>query len=609
MLLVAVDGDDDDDDGVIDGAQTRAIPPDDLVVIPRALLEPEHSQAGPFRLSVEGAIRLIRGGVPVPTPTVVAQPGDLEALRVQGLADGGATAAVAPVLIVQTGGDRPRRVPVRLVQVRFLDGDNRPLVPSEDAVGVSHHITNDRTLPRQPSYAERSGDHLNLRVEIRDPQSPTEDGQIVVESLDPRSGAIRSTRRFAASRPRPELGLRSPFFRLVADEMDEEAPGVGHLVLRVALRDRLRVRYSTTAGIVSQDIRVARPGREDGELAARQATLRVRILRDARNGRPVVGQHDGEALAIGRRQVAIANAVWLQCAVGFGDAHAADVAVVDAPTPALVAVGEGDGLPAAGGGELRMRISGRPLRPVTTSAGASPTETALALADAVETLGFRARVTTNVSTEFGAGESADLVVTDRDGTPVAITADGASPLSTDLQQSVTIGSVDLTDGLGEFDNMNAATGSLEERTLLKLLGDDDPTTIDLFIVNGFSGGTRQGEAFIEADGGAIVNALILDRNGIRQQQEAWTQAHELGHVLLNHPYHPDNVGPDRPWLLMDADSSLGLVTGPKRLDPAECARARAQSGVDALPVLLRRAPEPSLGDRGTGGAAPRPPLP
>ena len=136
--------------------------------------------------------------------------------------------------------------------------------------------------------------------------------------------------------------------------------------------------------------------------------------------------------------------------------------------------------------------------------------------------------------------------------------------------------------------MTAAAGTLEERALIKALGDDDPTTVDLFVVNGFSSGTRQGEAFIESDGGAIVNALILDRNGLRQQRRAWTQSHELGHVLLDHPFHPDNLGPDRPWLLMDADSSLGLVTGPKRITAAECARARARSGVRAIPTLLGR---------------------
>jgi hypothetical protein len=215
-------------------------------------------------------------------------------------------------------------------------------------------------------------------------------------------------------------------------------------------------------------------------------------------------------------------------------------------------------------------------------------DTALAIAEAVTQIGYRARVTENAPTEFGAGRSADVVVRDVAGRLVELAPVDSAPLSTDAQQSVRLGVVDLGDGLREFDNMTAMAGTLEERALVKTLGDEDPATIDLFIVNRFGGGTRQGEAFIEGDGGAITNTLILDRTGIRQEREAWTQAHELGHILLNQPFHPDNVGPDRPWLLMDSDNSAGLVTGPKRLTPEECARARRESGVESLPTLLAR---------------------
>ena len=124
--------------------------------------------------------------------------------------------------------------------------------------------------------------------------------------------------------------------------------------------------------------------------------------------------------------------------------------------------------------------------------------------------------------------------------------------------------------------------------MIKGLEDGDPATIDLFVVNGFAGGGRQGEAFIERDGGMIRNALVLDRTGIRQSRQAWTQSHEAGHVLLDEGYHPDNFGEDRPWLLMDSDASLGAVDGPKRLTEEECARIRTESGENASPALLRR---------------------
>ena len=62
-------------------------------------------------------------------------------------------------------------------------------------------------------------------------------------------------------------------------------------------------------------------------------------------------------------------------------------------------------------------------------------------------------------------------------------------------------------------------------------------------------------------------------------------AHELGHVLMNDPLHPDNVGPDRPWLLMDADSGRGTVDGPKRLRAADCQRMRETSRRARFPLL------------------------
>src|SRR5207253_5630878 len=120
-------------------------------------------------------------------------------------------------------------------------------------------------------------------------------------------------------------------------------------------------------------------------------------------------------------------------------------------------------------------------------------------------------------------------------------------VTSDAQQSISIGRVDFNDGLDEFNNLNSSSGTLEERTMLKSLTDDDPTSIDLFVINRFTHQTRIGEAFVEGDGGALINALIMDRAGVAAQREAWTQSHEAGHIFLNQPWHPDNMGPDRPW--------------------------------------------------------------
>jgi hypothetical protein len=263
----------------------------------------------------------------------------------------------------------------------------------------------------------------------------------------------------------------------------------------------------------------------------------------------------------------------------------------DPPTSALLAVSNEDGLPAAGGGELRLRANTSTIDAGITRAGATPVETALQVAHALSRAGFRVTVTENPATEMGAGRSADVLVRDAHGNLATLAPIDGVPLSRDRRQRLSIGAVDLSDGLTEFNNMTASAGTLEERTLLKALADDDPTTIDLIVVNRFTYGTRQGEAFIESGGGPIANAVILDRVGLRQLHTAFTLPHEIGHVLLNQPYHPDNVGPDAPWMLMDSDSGAGGVTGPKRLTIDECARARAQSA--SGPPRLIRAIQPA----------------
>ncbi len=479
-------------------------------------------------------------------------------------------------------GNQTVRVPVTVVGLSVLDAHDGIVDPSRDAVGVSHAITNDASLPRRSAWDGQSPDPDNVRLEILDPRGGTGSLSATLESLDPATGVVHGTLAVTLTRPRPGLPFRSRFLRLVGDDVDANAPGVGGQVLRVALRDAVRLRYDGA----TQSVRVGRPGDEQGPRAARRGHMRIHILRMGRHGTPVIGTDDASAFRLGRRQVQIANEIWLQCFVGWGTPAQADVDIVAPPPPTLVSIANADGLTARGHGVIRLRIEGHTIPPVTTVEGAAPVSTALALAAAIEAAGFRTRVTENAPTEFGAGRSADVLVRTREGAPVTITPDGSAPLGTDAQQSVSIGKVDLSDGIREFDNMNAAAGTLEERTLVEALADDDPSTIDIFIINRFTAGTRQGESFIEGDGGAILNALILDRTGIEQEQQAWTQSHEIGHVLEDQPFHPDNVGPDRPWLLMDADSSQGTVTGPKRLTWQECDRVRVESGVNALPTLL-----------------------
>ena len=63
-------------------------------------------------------------------------------------------------------------------------------------------------------------------------------------------------------------------------------------------------------------------------------------------------------------------------------------------------------------------------------------------------------------------------------------------------------------------------------------------------------------------------------------------AHELGHVLLDLPGHPDDYGVDRPSDLMDADAADPSMFGPRRLSIEQCERAYRQSGPGAAVPLL-----------------------
>jgi hypothetical protein len=374
--------------------------------------------------------------------------------------------------------------------------------------------------------------------------------------------------------------------RLVSDSTDESAPGVSGQLLRVRLRDRIEVVVGLDGRELQQTARVGRPGRNGGPRAALRGRLRMAVLRAAPGGAPVLGADDQEATTLARSQVEIANEIWAQCFVSFGPPEASEVRVVDPPPPALLAVADIDGLPASGGGAIVFRANGVRIGPIVTRAAASPETTAREVARALSQRGFSAEVSVNPRTEPGAGPSADVVVRDGRGVPVTLSVDPSAPLSSDAQQRVSIGAVDLSDGIQEFDNGLAAAGTLEERTLLKLLIDKDPTSIDVLLINHFVNRDRQGEAFIEADGSSTSNALIFDRNAVRYDRQAWVQAHELGHVLLDEAFHPDSIGSDQPWLLMDADAQRGRVTGPKRLRPEDCARVRRRSGPGAHPVLL-----------------------
>jgi hypothetical protein len=152
--------------------------------------------------------------------------------------------------------------------------------------------------------------------------------------------------------------------------------------------------------------------------------------------------------------------------------------------------------------------------------------------------------------------------------------------------SVRIGSVDLSDGLEHFTDLDAMAGTLEERTLVKALDDGDPATIEVIVVPLFAGGGRIGESFIASDLSSVRNVVLLDRAGIRARRSSLTLAHELGHVLMDMPGHPDDYGVDTPTLLMDSDAADASPYGPRRISLDECARVVRQAGPTARSPML-----------------------
>jgi hypothetical protein len=580
-ISVVVDRDDSDDDGTTDSEQAAGVPLQDSVEVVVPAL-----QKAAATISVLGGLRVLRNGKPAPTPLVLP-PDELPATLWLQATEPSTGSRSLSMMIAQ--GQAVTRRPLHAVELAFLDAQNRPLRAAANGLAISQRVTSDASLPRGADHGLTSRDPRNVRVQITDSSAIGKRIEARLESISP-TGEVRHTLVLSLVRQDTSQPFRSRFVRLVGDHVDRDARGVAGQALLVALRDSVRVVYASSGASFSQAMRVSRPGDEASTIAARHASLRLFVLRAAKGAAPVIGTDDASAIRLMRDEITSANEIWLQCNITFGAPAEVPLEIADPPDRGFIAIANRDGLPGRGG-TIQLRADGKMLPPIIVNAGSAASDTGLKIAEALRAHGFDAQVTINPKTVFGAASGADVVVRRRNGELALIDAAPGFPLSTDPQQRVELGVVDLGDGLEEFDNMTAASGTLEERMLIKTLADDDPSTVDVFIINRFTHGTRQGEAFIEASAGAIGNAVILDRTGLRHRETAWTMAHELGHVLLNQPLHPDNVGRDRPWLLMDSDNNRGTVNGPKRLTPEECAQARDIAGtpVGVLKPFAERA--------------------
>ncbi|MBM4359134.1 MAG: hypothetical protein FJ096_13595 [Deltaproteobacteria bacterium] len=484
-----------------------------------------------------------------------------------------------------------------LIAASLAAGDataESPLVRVVDGRGEARTDSQIEPCRVPPTRRTTPGVEDGVRLEVETRGARIEELELV--SFDAASRRLDGLRVPAVAQrcvgERPRSCASTLPLRFVTDLVDRDHPLARARSLLVDLGGELVVR-SADRELARLPVRGPRLGTSVAE--ALGARLRFVLVRTASGGAPPIGVDRGSARALLRSTVSRASAVWASCGFVLHDPERFEVELVDPPPSHLVAVGCSHGLPASGG-ELRLSVDGHRVT-ASIRRGATPSSAARVLVDALHSAGFSAEISDNPRIASAALSTTDVLVRRADGTiaevtppPRADVAGAFDAASTDATLDVCVGTVDLGDGLQHFGDVDSAAGSLEERTMIKAFDDRDPTTIDVYVVPGFAKGGRIGESFIRSDRGSLSNAIVIDRAGLRGERAPLTLAHELGHVLLDEPGHPDDFAADTPSFLMDANSSDLSAFGPRRLTLAECRRALAQSGPRAEVRVLRPRP-------------------
>lgn len=572
-LLVGVDRDDDDRSGVADRDEMRPPVGPGVVTLARLATGAPVSLRGPVRIVLDGRVA---------APPTRALPG--ATLAVQGLAPGRAD--------VDAGA---KSFAVSVIEVRAFDGAGDEIDPVRSATSIER-----RPPEPAPSDVTSASDDLDAVRFVLIGVGDDLPAAVTIVSRAPSGAAVDALTEVGLISARCPAGVAAelscgttPPLRAVADDVDKNHPLVRDRSVKAELGGALVV---VAEGSELTGLRVAGPRKTPiGPVERFRARVRMTLIRTRRDGPPPLGTDVASATAAGRAELKRANALWGACGIGFGPPAELDVRVVDPPPPHLLALGCDLGLPASGG-SIRLRVLGRDVA-VPIPAGARPARAARLVAEAIARAvpGVEPKVSDNSAIGDGAGATADVSVRRSDGELVALAPPAAGPVSTDRTLTACIGEVHLEDGLSHFGDVDAVAGTVEERTLLKAIDDGDPTTIEVVVLPAFAGGGRIGESFIFGDGGAIRNVVIEDRASVRADRASFGLAHELGHVLLDEPGHPDDYGVDTPTRLMDADSANATAFGPRRLLTSECARAVRQSGPGAPAPLLVPWPLMALG--------------
>ncbi len=577
MVALWADRDDDDANGIADGEQ-QEVPPQartDLSPVPASL-------AGARTLVVSGGSRarvVTAEGRPLPWG------GELPS--------GAFWQGLLPGRVEVTANTKDRgvvRVILNVSGIDMRDGEGTRVDMA------TSHASLERTQPIRIEGAVDAPyedfDALRVVVSVPDDRLPADAPDLSVDSVSALGARLDSMPRLALS-PAPcapdSAGLHcwaSAPIRLVVDDQDRDHPLVKDRSIKATLGGAIVFRRGERK---AQMIRVLGPRSSPaGPIGLLRASLRSVVLRVTPGGAPAIGGNDAGAVTALRSELGAASAIWGQCGVTFGDPGSLEVRVVDPPPPHLVSLGDGLGIRASGG-EVRLRVDGKPLA-VVTRVGETPDAVALEMARVAGRAGLSCQVSSNATIAPGLGPSADVSFRRADRTLATAERDPNAPLSTDPTLTVRIGSVDLSDGLEHFADMDSMAGTLEERTLLKAIDDGAPALIEVVVVPLFQGGGRIGESFIASDRSSLRNIVVLDRAGIRARKSSLTLAHELGHVLMDLPGHPDDYGVDTPTLLMDSDAAEESPFGPRRISLDECARVVRESGPGSRAPLLVAVP-------------------
>lgn len=492
----------------------------------------------------------------------------------------GVSVGVTHLVATKPTGDEAFEIVV--VGLGFRDGTNADVDVVKDRASL------ERLPPdRAPAAADATyddADALRARLEIpSDAGIAVDASALTVETLST-AGAVIDRIEAVAFDPVPCGANKSCFasapLRFVVDDVDRTLPLVARRSVRAEVGGAVVLRYTGRP----QAIRVEGPRASPiGPMRRMKLAVRPFVVRIGPKAAPAVGGNDAGAVAAVRTELAVAAATWGQCGITFGNTDAVDVKVVDPPPSHLVSFGDDLGI-SASGGTVKVRVDGKAVTSIVT-AGASPLGAARAFAEAVNHAGFSAVLSPNARIVPGAAGSVDVLV--KHGTALAhVEAVTPGAPTDDASLVVRIGAVDFSDGLYHFGDMDSMSGTLEERTLVKAFDDGDPSTVELLLVSGFTGGDRIGESFIANDVSSVRNVVLLDRAGVRARRMSSTLAHELGHVLMDAPGHPDDYGLDTPTRLMDSDGADASPFGPRRLTIEECARAVKEAGPKSRAPLL-----------------------